>query len=118
MKTETEAEAEVEDKKLKVKTKRKPKLKPKLKPKPKMKFFIVRPFKYNGKTYSRRDKYMEMPYEDARPFIRRRKLMLSKTQEEQKHEITKKSPKENTGVQSGSTPVRRRKSSVRPLKAV
>lgn len=55
-------------------------------------FFIRRPFKYKGKTYSRQDKYIEMPYEDGRPFIRRGKIMLSKQQDEVKDdkEISKK----------------------------
>lgn len=51
-----------------------------------MKFFIKRPFKYQGNQYSRRDKYVEMPYEDGRPLIRRGKIMLSKQQVNLKEE--------------------------------
>ena len=72
-----------------------------------MRFFIKRPFKYKGKQYSRRDKYVEMPYEDGRPLIRRGKIMLSKQQDEVKDdkEISKKSkpdaPKRGVSVSPG-----------------
>ena len=57
-----------------------------------MKFFIKRPFKYKGETYSRRNRYIEMPYDEARKFVRGGKIMLSKQQEEvkQNEEILEK----------------------------
>ena len=44
-----------------------------------MKFFIKKSFEYKGKLYSRRDKYIEMPYEDAKELklILLRKVMKS-----------------------------------------
>ncbi len=57
----------------------------KAEPKPKlMRFKVIHPFKdKNGVHRSRRDGYLEMPYEEARPYVRRRQLMLSKQPEVQ-----------------------------------
>ncbi len=49
-----------------------------------MRFKVIHPFKdKNGVHRSRRDGYLEMPYEEARPYVRRRQLMLSKQPEVQ-----------------------------------
>ncbi len=56
-----------------------PEAKPKL-----MRFKVIHPFKdKDGVHRSRRDGYLEMPYEEARPYVRRRQLMLSKQPEVQ-----------------------------------
>ncbi len=79
-----------------------------------MKFFIKRPFKHQGKTYSRRDKYVEMPYEDGRPLVRRGKLMLSKQQEEVKNEEILEKTEPDAG--KPDRPVKSRKRSRKPSK--
>ncbi len=85
-----------------------------------MKFFIKRPFKHEGKTYSRRDKYIEMPYEDAKKHIIMGKLMksgdnkpISKQEVKQNEEILEKT-KPDTG--KPVRPVRSRKRSRKPSK--
>jgi len=84
-----------------------------------MKFFIKRPFKYKGKTYSRKNKYIEMPYEDARKFVRSGKLMKSGDQVseqpkevKQNEEILEKTePDAGSSVRSAGYRKRSRKSS-------
>ena len=54
-----------------------------------MKFYIKRKCTVNGKLISRRDKYVDLEYEDAKPWIRRGCLMRSRDQEVPKQEAPK-----------------------------
>ena len=83
-----------------------------------MKFFIKRPFKYKGKTYSRKDKYIEMSYDEAKKekLILLRKVMKSgdnKPKEVKQNEeiLEKTEPDAGSSVRSAGYRKRSRKSS-------